>query len=163
MELWIDNSGAIGGLLKGYSGVPDCARIISFFHFTIAKLGIASLWIDYLPSKSNPADAPSRFHEMTRDAIIAVSASLGVLYTAVILALATHDGRWLSFSQIASSIFLGRRYTLPYNIYVSSAGCLSATTPLMSVPEVHRGAPRVPLHIEDAKRRLRNLRSSECN
>ena len=105
VELWIDNSGAIGGLLKGYSGVPDCARIINFFHFTIAKLGIASLWIDYVPSKSNPADAPSRFHEMTRDAIIAASASLGVLYTAVIPALATHDGRWLSFSQIASSIW----------------------------------------------------------
>ena len=93
--------------------------------------------------------------------ITLASASLGVPYTAVIPALATQDGRWLSFSEIASSIF-GRRYTLPYNIYVSSAGCLSAPT-LMSVPEVRRGAPRVPLHIEDAKRRLRNLRSPECN
>ena len=65
VELWIDNSGAVGGLIRGYSGVPDCVRIINIFHFAIARLGLASLYIDYVPSESNPADVPSRWHEMS--------------------------------------------------------------------------------------------------
>ena len=44
--LWIDNSPAIGGLLKGYSGKPDCARLVNMFHFAFARVGAASLWID---------------------------------------------------------------------------------------------------------------------
>ena len=56
--------------------------------------------------------------------ITLASASLGVPYTAVIPALATQDGRWLSFSEIASSIF-GRRYTLPLQCVIVLAGCLS--------------------------------------
>ena len=69
VELWIDNSGAIGALLKGYSGKPDCARIVNMFHFVVARAGVASIWIDYVPSDSNPADIPSRFHEMSEDEI----------------------------------------------------------------------------------------------
>ena len=60
VELWIDNAGAVGSLIKGYSGVPDVARIINMFEFSLAKLGISSLYIDYVPTKSNPADVPSR-------------------------------------------------------------------------------------------------------
>ena len=105
LELWIDNSGAIGGLLKGYSSIPDCARIINTFHFAIAKLGLASIWIDYVPSESNPADAPSRFHEMSYDDVLTASATLGVKYTANLPELASRDGLWLSFSAIAKSIW----------------------------------------------------------
>ena len=65
VELWIDNSGAVGALIKGYSGIPDCARIVNLFHFAVAKLGIQSMWIDYVPTESNPADVPSRLHEMS--------------------------------------------------------------------------------------------------
>ena len=35
------------------------------FHFAVARIGFASLWIDYVASESNPADVPSRLHEMT--------------------------------------------------------------------------------------------------
>jgi len=105
IELWIDNSGAIGGLLKGYSGIPDCARIINTFHFAIAKLGLASIWIDYVPSESNPADAPSRFHEMSHKDVMIASSALGVKYTANLPELASRDGLWLSFSAIAKSIW----------------------------------------------------------
>ena len=105
VELYIDNSGAIGGLIKGYSGVPDCARIINTFHFAIAKLGLASIWIDYVPTESNPADDPSRFHEMSRAAIDKALESLGVAYEAKLPELASQDGQWLSFSEIASSVW----------------------------------------------------------
>ena len=47
-----------------------CSRLrknVNMFHFAVAKLGLASLWIDYVPSESNPADVPSRLHEMSPD------------------------------------------------------------------------------------------------
>jgi hypothetical protein len=86
VELWIDKySGrAIGALLNGYSGVPDCARIVNMFDFAVAKAGCASLWIDYVPSESNPADVPSRLiHEMTVDARGALEAESTYLGTKV--------------------------------------------------------------------------------
>ena len=42
VELWIDNSSAVSALVKGYSGKPDCARLVNMFHFAIARLGLAS-------------------------------------------------------------------------------------------------------------------------
>ena len=38
VELWIDNSGAMSTLIKGYSGVPDCARLVNIFRFATAKV-----------------------------------------------------------------------------------------------------------------------------
>ena len=64
VQLWIDNSGAIGCLIKGYSGKADCAKLVNAFHFVVATKGIASLYIDYVPTDSNIADVPSRWHEM---------------------------------------------------------------------------------------------------
>ena len=46
-------------LIKDYSGVPDCARIVNMFHFAVAKLGLASLWIDYVPSEDGSASPSS--------------------------------------------------------------------------------------------------------
>ena len=105
VELWIDNSGAIGAILKGYSGKPDCARIVNTFKFAMAKLGVASLWIDYVPSESNPADIPSRFHEMTAEEREAARASLGEEAPAIVPAFADDEGNWLSFVDIAQSIW----------------------------------------------------------
>jgi hypothetical protein len=38
VQLWIDNSaGAIGCLIKGYSGKADCAKLVNAFHFVVAS------------------------------------------------------------------------------------------------------------------------------
>jgi hypothetical protein len=93
------------GHLKGYSGKPDCARIINMFHFAFARLGAASLWIDYVPSESNPADDPSRFHEMTAAELADAQAYLGTYTPSVIPDFADDSGRWLSYADIASSVW----------------------------------------------------------
>ena len=105
VELWIDNTMAIGALLKGYSGKPDTARIVNMFHFTIATLGAASLWIDYVNSESNLADTPSRFHEMSEADIAAALADLGSPTGAVIPRFADDGGNWLPFVDIARSVW----------------------------------------------------------
>jgi len=105
VELWIDNAGAIGALLKGYSGVPDCARIVNTFHFAIAKLNMASLWIDYVPSESNPADVPSRRHEMGENEYAKAMATFGSPMHLVLPRCANEKGEWLSSVEIASSVW----------------------------------------------------------
>ena len=105
VELWIDNTMAIGGLLKGYSGKPDCARIINMFYFTFASLQAASLWIDYVPTDSNPADTPSRFHEMPRSEVIAAQKKLGRLVRAKVPDFADGQGNWRSFKDVAASVW----------------------------------------------------------
>ena len=103
VELWIDNSMAVGGLIKGYSGKPDCARIINTFHFALAKLGLASVWIDYVPTESNPADVPSRFHEMTSAERASYGDMLGAYVDPVIPDFCDDEGDWFSFVDIAAS------------------------------------------------------------
>jgi hypothetical protein len=108
VELWVDNSGAVSGLIKGYSGVPDCARIVNLFHFTVARLGIASIYVDYVPSESNPADVPSRAHEMGEAEAQAALAAFGSVRRMVLPTLADARGEWLSSVQIARSVWQGR-------------------------------------------------------
>ena len=106
VELWVDNSGAVGGLIKGYSGVPDCARIINLFHFVLARLGIASLWIDYVPTESNVADGPSRLHEMSEEEASSTVRELGREFKAVIPTFVDTTGEWLSSVEIARSVWI---------------------------------------------------------
>lgn len=103
VELWIDNASAIGALIKGYSGKPDCARIVNTFHFAFARLGAFSLWIDFVNTESNPADVPSRFHEMTAEAIRDASDLLGPRVPATVPDFADSQGEWLPFVEIARS------------------------------------------------------------
>ena len=103
VELWVDNSGAVSGLVKGYSGVPDCARIVNLFHFTVARLGIASMYVDYVASESNPADVPSRVHEMTAAEARTELAKFGSVRKMVLPQLADANGEWLSSVRIAQS------------------------------------------------------------
>ena len=105
VELWVDNTGAIGSLVKGYSGTPDCARIVNMFHFAVAKAGIKSLWIDYVPSESNPADVPSRLHEMTADEARRELAEFGSPIELVLPRFANENGDWLSLRDIAASVW----------------------------------------------------------
>ena len=104
VELWIDNSSAMSALVKDYSGKPDCARLVNFFHFSIAKLGLASLWIDYVPSESNPADVPSRAHELGERASIEL-AEFGRLVAMKVPSIADESGAWLPLVEIAKSVW----------------------------------------------------------
>ena len=105
VELWIDNSGAVGALIKGYSGIPDCARIVNVFHFAVARTRVASLWIDYVPTESNPGDAPSRLHEMSASRAQAAVAAYGDPMPMVVPTFANSRGEWLSSVEIASSVW----------------------------------------------------------
>ena len=57
--MWIDNLSAKYGLQKGYSKVPDSGRIINAFRIKQAALGMR-IWFEYIPTKQNIADLPSR-------------------------------------------------------------------------------------------------------
>ena len=104
-EIWIDNAGAVGSLIKGYSGKPDCARLINMFHFAVAVSGVTSLWIDYVPTESNPADIPSRPEELAAMSDAEVLELLGVQLPAAVPEVMSKDGKWLSYVQIARSIW----------------------------------------------------------
>ena len=56
---WIDNSAALAGLTKGYSGVTDSVRLVHAFHAFTVGLGVR-IWFEYVPTKANISDAPSR-------------------------------------------------------------------------------------------------------
>ena len=69
----------------------------------MAKLSLESLWIDYVPSESNPADVPSRAHGI-HDAASAL-ADFGAFTPMVIPSFATDGGDWLSYVEIAESVW----------------------------------------------------------
>jgi hypothetical protein len=54
-----DNQAANGAAVKGYSRALDLSRIVHSLHMRLSSLGIR-LWIDYVRSAGNIADAPSR-------------------------------------------------------------------------------------------------------
>ena len=56
---FIDNMGALIGMAKGYSADVDSARLVSVFHTMNAALR-ANVWFEYVPSKANISDLPSR-------------------------------------------------------------------------------------------------------
>uniref|UniRef100_A0A7S4F9Y6 Uncharacterized protein n=1 Tax=Chrysotila carterae TaxID=13221 RepID=A0A7S4F9Y6_CHRCT len=56
---WIDNTSALAALIKGYSSRPDSALIVHAFHAFNVRVG-ARVWFEYVSSKSNIADLPSR-------------------------------------------------------------------------------------------------------
>ena len=56
---FVDNTSAVAALSKGYSGVPDSARLVHAFHAYAAGLGCAT-YFEYVRSEANVADEPSR-------------------------------------------------------------------------------------------------------
>ena len=56
---YFGNTSALAALAKGYSGVPDSAHLVHIFHAWAACAGV-SVWFEYVPTDSNPADEPSR-------------------------------------------------------------------------------------------------------
>ena len=57
--MWVDNMGAKYQLQKGTARKEDSARIVDSFAKRVAGLGFRP-WFEYVPSKQNVADLPSR-------------------------------------------------------------------------------------------------------
>ena len=56
---WIDNSSAIMALIKGYSGMPDSARLVHAFYLLMYRLR-TRVWFEHVVSDANVSDMPSR-------------------------------------------------------------------------------------------------------
>ena len=92
--------------MKGYSGTPDCARIINTFHFAIASLGAALLYVRI----QHRRHIPSREHEMSNEEIKRLDHEIGPLVKMHIPEFATRDGKWLSYNTIACSLWQKRAH-----------------------------------------------------
>ena len=57
--LFVDNDGARGALVKGSTTSRPSARIVQSFWVAVGAQG-SYPWTDRVPTKSNPADGPSR-------------------------------------------------------------------------------------------------------
>ena len=58
--LFVDNNSARGGVVKGRSNSPTMDDLVKAF-FSVEVHLPSFWWIERVPSKSNPADEPSRF------------------------------------------------------------------------------------------------------
>ena len=56
---WIDNTSAAAVLVRGYSGRPDSAHVANMFHLFNSRLR-SRIYFEYVESKANVADLPSR-------------------------------------------------------------------------------------------------------
>lgn len=56
---YIDNTGAMNGITKGYSRDDDSARLIHVCHAMMSAIGV-NVWFEYVASGANIADLPSR-------------------------------------------------------------------------------------------------------
>ena len=56
---FIDNFAALSALVHGYASKPDLARLVNLFHAQVAALRCL-FYGDWVPSKANPADVPTR-------------------------------------------------------------------------------------------------------
>ena len=57
--MFVDNTVALSNLVHGYARTTDMAAIVNAYHLLAAGLR-ASTYMDYVPSKANIADLPSR-------------------------------------------------------------------------------------------------------
>ena len=49
---WIDNTSACAALTKGFSGVPDSARLVHMLHAWLAGAQ-TEVWFEYVPTDAN--------------------------------------------------------------------------------------------------------------
>ena len=56
---FVDNTGALSNLIHGYASRPACGRLVNAFHLMLADLR-CKVWLEWVPSKANVADLPSR-------------------------------------------------------------------------------------------------------
>ncbi|CAE7204871.1 car [Symbiodinium sp. CCMP2592] len=70
-----DNEGVFGSFVRGHSDNPSCSTLIDFFSSSEENLEVIC-WLDRVPSLSNPADNPSRGHEVAHVPRIQVPATV---------------------------------------------------------------------------------------
>ena len=75
------------------------------FHFCVSKAAVASLYVDYVPTESNIADVPSRWHEMDEAERASWRPKLGRWIEAVLPNFADAQGNWLSYKAIATQLW----------------------------------------------------------
>jgi hypothetical protein len=56
---WGDNSSAVAAIVKGYSSMPDSARLVHATHALLAGMEVRA-WFEYVRTKANVSDEPSR-------------------------------------------------------------------------------------------------------
>ena len=78
---------------------------VNFSRYAVYRSGISSLWIDYAPTESNPADEPSRAHEDPAITPSYLTSRYGPWIPAVIPDFSDANGDWLSFADIAHSVW----------------------------------------------------------
>ena len=66
---------------------------------------MASLWIDYVPSESNPADVPSRLHELSPEEAVELLREMGDPMAMDVPDFTDESGEWLSSVDIASAVW----------------------------------------------------------
>ena len=69
------------------------------------NIKFASLWTDYVPSESNPADVPSRYHEMSDEEIRNMTNVFGPFIQSVVPTFTDQHGNWLSSIEIARQVW----------------------------------------------------------
>ena len=93
------------GRPTAFETLRDGIKAADLERFRPEYLSVVSLWIDYVPTDSNPADTPSRFHEMPRSEVIAAQKKLGRLVRAKVPDFADGQGNWRSFKDVAASVW----------------------------------------------------------
>ena len=71
---FVDNTSALAGMARGYAGPTDSRRLVHALHCLLAGYGIKA-WFDYVPSKANVSDEPSRVPELADDVYVIDEAS----------------------------------------------------------------------------------------
>ena len=59
---FIDNTSALSGLIKGYSSLPDSARLAYAYHCLLFYLQI-SVWNSFVATSANVGDMPTRLEK----------------------------------------------------------------------------------------------------
>ena len=67
---FVDNTSALAGMARGYAGPTDSRRLVHALRCLLAGYGIQA-WFDYVPSKANVSDEPSRDPELA-DAVYVI-------------------------------------------------------------------------------------------
>ena len=63
---FVDNTSALAGMARGYAGPTDSRRLVHALHTLLSALRVKA-WFEYVPSKANPSDAPSRVPGLRAD------------------------------------------------------------------------------------------------
>ena len=90
---FVDNTGALSAMVHGYARKPDCARLVNAYHAQSVALRCL-VWGEWVPSKANPADIPTRSE---RDGEMPASAVWREMVLPPLKFLEGHVGEWIAY------------------------------------------------------------------